>query len=140
MKPSQIMQHVITKIAEQHDFDLAAADGSGLKVEVPGFMPLNITAYGKGRVAVNHSYIQQGDMMFDPEIMFLTLCDGWYAATYEQHNMGIYQVAVEINDGNLEYINTKQQADIGRFANQWARNIKDQGFTDKDIVTITIYK
>ena len=141
MKPSQVMQHMIEQLAEKHNFDLTAADGSGLKIENPPFMPLNITAYGKGRVAVNHSITDEywHETTYDPEIVFMTLCDGWYGITYEQQSMGIYQVAAEIEDGKLLSINTKQQADIGGFANEWARNIKRQGFLDDD-VTVTICK
>ena len=155
MKQSQIMQQVIEKIARQHGFDLLAGDGSSINLENDPYMTLSICAYRKNVVAVNHQRKDYyGDIEYDPEVQFRVLPHftkengkQWCPVSIEQpvmqimgRQIGGYQVAVEIEDGDLKRINTKRQADIATFSNQWARNIKDQGFADPENVTIKIYK
>jgi len=75
--------------------------------------------------AIAHNYIQNGDVMADPDMEFLvSSVDGEvYPMTYQ--NGGYYSKGAEIREGQI-FQNAKVQADIASFANTWMKNIKHQ--------------
>lgn len=109
-----------------------------LRIENPPYMRLVIEYIGTGpyggpAVSVAHYYEQNGDAMRDPEMTFeLAEKDGltlWIPLTYQQDNLGMYQVAVERGaDGQQVFVRPKLVKDLESFARMWDRNIKDQGF------------
>jgi len=97
----------------------------------PGFMPVSVELVSRvpwGTIfAVAHYYEQCGDLMADPDMMFLVSKDGVCPMTYQQDNMGIYHEAVSVEGGEL-HVNTTRQAELVEFANLWMRNIEEQQF------------
>lgn len=78
-------------------------------------------------IAVAHNYIQNGDVMADPDMTFLvTEEQEIYPMTFQQDNLALYQQAIEAHDGESLQYDKKLQADLTSFANQWMQNIKDQ--------------
>lgn len=90
---------------------LAALRRAALKIENPGFMDLHIEYVGTGprnlpMVSVAHYYVQNGDLMRDPDMEFevdpkeldadvtpKTLSgEGWYPLTYRQDGLGIIHI------------------------------------------------
>jgi hypothetical protein len=80
--------------------------------------------------SVTHYYEQNGDLMSDPDMVFLQGASGkFYPISYQQDNLGIYQEVIAETDsqtGTPTKIRPKLSRDLAAFANQWMKNIKDQ--------------
>ena len=73
-----------------------------------------------------HNYIQEGDVMADPD-MEIRICPDLHsveALTYQQDGLGIYQ-AVYPEPGKVDL---KLKRDLNQFLNQWLTNLIEQGF------------
>jgi len=93
------------------------------------FMPVSVdylfeTEHGTV-YAIAHNYTQNGDLMADPDMQFLVRDDGVYPMTFQQDNLGVFNVGLTIRDGKL-LIAPELQRDMTEFANLWMSNIKDQ--------------
>ncbi|HEY7315217.1 MAG TPA: hypothetical protein VH643_38145 [Gemmataceae bacterium] len=105
-----------------------------IRVESPGFMPLAIEYVGVGPrggalVGVAHHYLQNGDLMCDPEVVFEVFGDDWQPVTYQQDNIGLYQEAVFL-DGDKVMLRPKLTKDLQAFMQLWDKNLTDQGFVE----------
>ena len=89
-------------------------------------MPLTIEWIGENEISVSHHYIQEGDLMYDPEITYLIDTDAgtMEALTYQQDNMGMYQDVYE----NPDAPNQVLRASLNGFTGTWFRNIRAQGY------------
>jgi rubrerythrin len=77
-------------------------------------------------VSVAHYYEQNGDLMRDPDCVFIVGADQHvYPISYRQDGLGIDQEAAYVEDGKWK-IKPKMQADIATFCNQWMLNIAEQ--------------
>jgi hypothetical protein len=78
-------------------------------------------------VSIAHYYVQNGDMMRDPDVVFVIGADQRiYPLSYRQDGMGIYQEAAIVEDGKWR-VRPKMQADICDFCNDtWFPNINEQ--------------
>ena len=113
-------------------------DHQALKLTVEGYMPLSIehigtSGEGHKLVALAHTGLQNGDVMFDPEMVFrLINLDGQQLAepiSFRNDYMGIYQEVYRYNDeGKATHVNTRLKAELKSFARMWFRNLKHQGF------------
>lgn len=120
------------------------------KIEQEGFMPLTVeilednisTPFGTARtVMLLHHYVQNGDLMRDPEMVFLVI-DGRSTEnqdcnlvdimpqSYRQDNLGIYQESIVVKGGTHWFIRSSLYDELVSFANVWLLNIKMQGFLD----------
>lgn len=86
-------------------------------IEVTGYMELTIERVSDTHISISHSYLQNGDVMRDPEIVFEVEDDEWTPIEYVQDPM----VAQHDPDG-LDEVET--------FAAQWNNNLKEQGFVE----------
>ena len=105
-------------------YDAMAGKGDfHLRIErpSPSIMPLVIECHDTNTVSVSHYYEQNGDLMADPDIVFLASPQGWKAIEYTQHNLNIYQCA-----GEGRYLPSATSFSNGT----WARNIREQGFVE----------
>jgi len=112
-----------------------------------GFMPLTIekledgllTPWGVGTsYSLCHYYEQNGDLMRDPEMVFIVVddrkekCDyenlHVYPKLYQQDNLGIYEESITIAKGQVTAYIRAWQAAHTHFAQQWLSNVKEQGF------------
>lgn len=78
--------------------------------------------------SVAHYYEQNGDMMRDPEMIFLKGHDGKYYPMYFRQDgmIPVEQESIVIHEGNPLVTYPRMQADHVSFANVWMRNIKEQ--------------
>lgn len=77
--------------------------------------------------SVAHYYEQNGDLMKDPDMVFLRGEDGeYYPTEFQQDNLCIYQRAVEFEGGTIKGFSPKLQKDMSVFAGTWMKNIKAQ--------------
>jgi hypothetical protein len=77
-------------------------------------------------VSIAHYYVQNGDMMRDPDVVFVIGADQHvYPISYRQDGLGTYLESAVVENGQWK-VRTKMQADLCSFCNQWMRNINDQ--------------
>ena len=78
-------------------------------------------------VSIAHYYVQNGDMMRDPDVVFVIGANqNVYPISYRQDGMGIYQEAAIVEDGKWK-VRPKMQADIVKFCNDtWFPNLNEQ--------------
>jgi uncharacterized protein YqiB (DUF1249 family) len=96
------------------------------KKTVDGFMPLSVDRLGENRYAIAHNYVQNGDVMADPDMEIKVHPDLKMAEalTYQQDGLGIYQ-AVYPEPGK---VNPKLKKELNQFLDQWLTNMIHQGF------------
>ena len=122
-------------------------DKDYIKINNEGYMPLNIecigehinTAFGFSKLySVSHTYVQNGDLMRDPEMVFI-VCDKRthekdfeniqiFPQVYQQDSLGLYEEGIRIENNRLSFFLKNVQYSHCNFANMWLRNIKQQGF------------
>lgn len=77
------------------------------------------------RYSIAHYYVQNGDMMADPEMVFIKGADDrYYPEHYQQDGLGIFQRAVYIEKGFS--FHPRLQKDLAIFTSTWMKNIKQQ--------------
>ena len=110
-----------------------------IRIENRGYMPLVIEFVGEGPrglplISVAHTYIQNGDVMYDPEMTFevnpvmLHKPDGWVPITYRQDNLGLNQTAVWRNEQGQVMVRPRLVRELRSFARTWNKNLREQGF------------
>ncbi|TXJ28080.1 MAG: hypothetical protein E6Q24_07065 [Chitinophagaceae bacterium] len=111
------------------------------------FMPLSMellqtgitTSYGKANLySLMHTYVQEGDLMRDPEVCFLVVDNRIdskdynnlrvFPISYRQDNLGMDDESVRIEDDEVTNLIPVWQHEHCVFANQWMKNIKEQEF------------
>lgn len=130
MKPSKQMQAIITAIATKHGLDLQHVGGH-LRLDMPNFDRLVIEVTDRNHVSVAHYFEQHGDLVADPEIVFFTGPDDWYPIEITQVFGGYRKVAwLKADQTGIDRFLPLAQREVATFANQWARNIRAQGWLE----------
>ncbi|MCK4679275.1 MAG: DUF1249 domain-containing protein [Bacteroidales bacterium] len=107
-----------------------------VKLESGGFMDLSIDFLYKGKkyftIAMAHNYVQNGDLMADPDMEIKIIPDMKMAEALSFRQDGglpINQhVYVEIDGKKMVYPLVKKH--LNSFLSGWLLNIKKQGFTN----------
>ena len=74
--------------------------------------------------SVAHYFESQGDLVPDPDVVFLRAPAGWAPASFQDSR--VYRVAIQFHeDGTIE-VHEKEQRDLVSFCNLWMRNIYEQ--------------
>lgn len=107
-------------------------EGHPIRVEAAGFMPLSVERIGVGPrggmvIAVHHSRVENGDLMFDPEVTFELIGEEWHPLSFEMSGR-VYWEVVFRNDAGALMCRPKLLKDLQAFCRMWDRNIRDQGF------------
>lgn len=91
------------------------------------FMPLSIDYLGENRISISHTYLQNGDLMADPDMEFVFDLENktLSARTFQQDGIGLYQI-VENQQG--EVVNPDLERQLNSFARQWFDNIQSQDY------------
>ena len=86
------------------------------------------TSSGQGRLySLSHTYVQNGDLMRDPEMCFIVVPDPGatetliYPQMYQQDSLGLYEESVHINGGKVAGFIPVWQASHCTFANRWLK-------------------
>lgn len=112
-----------------------------LKVENKPYMPLNIEKVydfpvlkkGNYLLSLSHTYIQNGDLMRDPEIVFEIDPDNELAEplSYLQDSLALYQQVYTYKDGKRAMVYPKRKREISDFCFRlWLPNLRRQGFSE----------
>lgn len=99
-----------------------------------GFMPVHVECLrrsGLGLVySVAHYYEQNGDLVPDPDVVFVHAAGGWTPISFQ--NSLAYRIAIHFHDDGTIDVDEKEQADLVHFCNTWMKNIREQqGLTAK---------
>ena len=96
----------------------------------PGFfMAAHVERIGECRqgplFSVAHYYEQNGDLMKDPDMVFIRGQDGdYYPIEFQQDNIGFYGCAVKFDEhGEITHYHPAEQAEMAGFANHWMLNL-----------------
>ena len=101
------------------------------KGESSAIMAVNVECIGEIEglgllYSVAHYYEQFGDLMRDPDMVFIKLSNGrYYPTEYRQDGTGIHQASIEF-EGSVMMVRPKMQKDHAIFAGSWMRTIKQQ--------------
>ena len=91
------------------------------------FMALHVECIDKCNLgpifSLAHYYEQHGDLMRDPEMLFIQAEDGYYPAEIWQDATNSRGVGVLIEDGMAVSIDETEQADLTVFAEVWLKNV-----------------
>lgn len=117
---------------------LEALKRKHIRIENRAYMPLVIEFIGEGPrglplISVAHTYIQEGDVMYDPEMTFEVDPQNpreWGPITYRQDNLGIHQQAVWRTEQGQVMIAPRLARDLKAFARTWNKNLREQGFLE----------
>ena len=96
------------------------------------FMAVTIELVGQNELgklfSVAHYAEQNGDLMRDPEVVFILGADEeFYPVMVQQDFIGKYQDVLEYDEtGKIKGWYPRLQADLAAFANFWLKNIKYQ--------------
>lgn len=107
-------------------------------ITVSGYMPLSVEEIGSSGdgyrlVSLCHYGEQNGDLMRDPDIVFLfhNVSDGAAAepVSFRNDYLGIVQDVYRYDEtGRRTHVLPTLQQDLTEFAESWFANLKDQGF------------
>ena len=94
------------------------------------FMPLTIERTYGNEIAIYHTFEQNGDLMFDPDMSFEldTESKTLSARSFQQSSPPIYQEAQEGDN-----LNHRLVRELNSFAVQWFRNIENQRYERVEI-------
>ena len=109
-----------------------------VRIAVSGYMPLSVEEIGSSGdgyrlVSLCHYGEQNGDLMRDPDIVFLfhNLPDGMAAepVSFRNDYLGIVQEVYRYDEmGRRTYVVSSLKQNLNEFAESWFANLKDQGF------------
>lgn len=113
-------------------------DATAVRITVPGYMPLSVedigpSGEGNRLVSLCHYGEQNGDMMRDPDIVFMfhNLHDGPAAepVSFRNDYMAICQEVYNYDDaGKRTHVKPALKRELKDFSRTWFKNLRDQGF------------
>lgn len=133
MQSSSYMQQIVAQIAIKHGVDLSKV-GASMRLDMPHMDRLCIERISHHEVSVAHYFEANGDLIAEPDIVFYVVNNTWYPIQIQQSITG-WQELANITAGVVEHVATRRQADVARFADYWARNIKDQNWLEYGTLT-----
>ena len=105
-----------------------------LKLEAgEGMMPLHLEWIGANEIAVSHTYVQNGDLMRDPELTFRVDREKGTIEPLTFQQDGSIQIYQEVYPEPNRWI-PQLSRDLSTFAQQWFKNISEQGYLKKEAV------
>lgn len=95
-----------------------------MRFERDGYEPLYVELIDKNTIAMAHTFVQNGDLCYDPEmvITFDNEKEELQACSYELSLAGLYQ---RVDDGSGR-VNLGLQRELNSFLNTWLKNINEQ--------------
>ncbi len=128
--------NTILEIVEKHGGLKQLEEEGHFKIVRKPFMDLNIDYLGKGpngfpMIAVAHNFIQNGDVMADPDIQVEIVNGELWPVTYQLDSMGIFQAVYQLDDkGKIVGVRSVLKQELLDFLDQWGKTLKDQGFLE----------
>lgn len=131
MKTSPKIQRVIEQLTKQHGLALSQVEAH-LRLQMPGFDRLVIENIGSQCVSVAHYFELNGDLVADPDVVFFTGYGAWVPIEITQVPAIYRRYAVLDEAGQtIVRLNSRGQADLAAFTEQWAQNLLAQGWLQR---------
>lgn len=127
LRPANMLRDVVMEIASARGIDLSKTEGH-TRVDNEPYQRLCIEAISDNTISVAHYYEMNGDLVPDPDMVFLVENGNWYPISFQ--NQMKYEDAVKY-DGNGQIIAIMNNIrSMVLFSQMWAKNIKEQGFLE----------
>jgi hypothetical protein len=120
------------------DLNHLLSGARAVRITVPGYMPLSVEEIGSSGdgyrlVSLCHYGEQNGDLMRDPDIVFLfhNVLDGAAAepVSFRNDYLGLSQEVYRYDEtGRRTHVLPSLKQELKEFADSWFSNLKDQGF------------
>jgi len=121
------MRKVITKLAEKANLNLSQFQAS-MRIENKPYQRLCIEQIDTNLISVAHYFEMNGDLVPDPDMVFLILDSYWYPISFQSQIM--YEESVKYDaDGQIATILSGMKSMVS-FASTWAENIIAQGYLE----------
>ena len=106
---------------------LAVADSRKIAL-VSAFMPVSVDRLDESRFAVAHNYVQNGDVIADPDVEFLRLdADRWIVVAIQHPPPAPYQRLAVYDNGQWRASASRQQvSSANAFVASWMKRIIEQ--------------
>ena len=98
-------------------------------------MPLHLEWIGKDEIAVSHTYVQNGDLMRDPEMTFRVDRDKGTLEPLTFRQDGSIPIYQEVYPEPGRWI-PKLSRELSAFAQQWFKNISQQNYRRREAVSV----
>lgn len=76
--------------------------------------------------SVAHYYESNGDLVADPDVVFLRRSDGSWSPISIQAPLGGYRVVAHVREDARAEVDERRQRELVRFANMWMKNVATQ--------------
>mgnify|MGYP001600274255 CR=1 FL=1 len=113
-------------------------DATAVRITVPGYMPLSVedigpSGEGMRLVSLCHYGEQNGDMMRDPDIVFMFHDHSGESfaepVSFRNDYMAICQEVYNYDDsGKRTHVKPSLKRELKAFSRTWFKNLRDQGF------------
>lgn len=110
--------------------DFFSGEVDYLKLKSSGFMDLNIDRLTTDSFSLAHNFIQNGDVMADPDMVIKVDLENeiLFPMTFQQDSLSLYQEAYKTDEqGNITHFVPEIRKSMESFFNLWLRNIIAQG-------------
>ena len=103
-------------------------DYTYLHFERDGLEPLTVENVGDNLISVMHSFVQNGDLMRDPDIVLLVdnANKTASAVSYEMSSIGLYKEYMDFETGKI--LDEAGQKETDSFLSDWFKNIERQQY------------
>ncbi len=101
-----------------------------IKIHVSGLMMLTIEKYEDTQIAMDHHYIQNDDVVWDPMMLISVNTEHGFANAVSYEDTFGYQTTEFERDGK-QYVKPKLKKKLNSFLRTWLGNLKKQGFYKK---------
>ena len=121
-KPRKTIENKNFDLLEKLVPDLLEEKTEYVRFTGKGMEPVSMEWIGKNRIAISAYYMQNGDMMADPDMEFVVDKENrtLSARTYQNDGMGMYQSA---EDEYGEIVNPAMVKDMNLFTETWLNQI-----------------
>jgi hypothetical protein len=121
---SQVAAKILERLVEGVDYE------SPKRIDNTNgtYMYVSVNKVGENRYSVAHYYVQNGDLMCDPDVVFFKASSGlWFPVMFQQANPPVYHEPIEFNDDDtIKAYRPRMLRDLVSFCNTWMSNIREQ--------------
>jgi len=128
IRPCLAMTRVITELAEAGGLDLTSSNDDSMRIDNEPYERLCVEKIDTNVVSIAHYFEQNGDLVPDPDMVFLMLGDYWYPISF-QNQLRYEESVKQDDDGQIVAILGNMRSMIS-FSSSWADNIQSQGYLE----------
>ena len=131
-REERVFKRLLKVFPDLKDIDV----GGHRKIENKPYMALAMdvladSEYGR-IISIAHNYIQNGDVMADPDMQLLISFKKQtvQAMSFQNDAMGVYQESLFIDDDGKLMVQMSLLKNLNKFLDTWTKNLIAQGFVE----------